>query len=68
MRFVLATKKVKAVQKELSHLKARTMILECADVDTVKDADIRCSRFFNIFHYMFIYWPHSMDDPEAGTM
>lgn len=56
------------VKEELSHLKPRTMVLECADVNTVTDANIRCIRFLNTFHYMFIDWPHSMDDPEAGTM
>jgi hypothetical protein len=56
------------VKEKLSHLKPRTVVLECADVDTVTDVNIRCIRFLNIFHYMFIDWPHSMDDPEAGTM
>lgn len=63
-----SNQEIKAVKEELSNLKARTMVLECADVDTAADADIRCIRFLNTFHYMFIDWPHSMDDPEAGTM
>jgi hypothetical protein len=42
------------VKEELSHLKPRTMVLECADVDTITDANMRCIRFLNSFHYMFI--------------
>ena len=51
------------VKEELSHLKPRTVTIECANTD--------CSiQLINGFHYMFLAlgWPHSMDDPEAQVM
>ncbi len=53
------------VKEELSHIKPRTLVLECADTDT--EAGLGC-LLINTFHYIFLDWPHTMDDPENGIM
>lgn len=63
-----SNQEVTAVKAELSHLKPRRMVLECTDADADRNRGMGCIPLINTFHYMFIGWPHTMDDPENVIM